>query len=430
MASVWAALQRGKHGFEKVVAIKTTLPKFARDQRFRRMFLDEARIASRIEHPNVARIVDLGEEDGVLFIAMEYIDGESVSSLNRASQKNGTRLAPGVLLRILADTCAGLHEAHELADSTSGPLGIVHCDVSPDNILIDPKGVAKLIDFGIAKILSRVGEDSDSGTVKGKARYMAPEQALGRSVGRRADLWSVGAILDRLLIGNVHPAITAIAVKALSYAPESRYATAADMREALERAMCESDQWTTTDDVAAFCRRHLGERAEKRRRALASALASISERRQIEDTGPESAIVALPRARVSRAPLPAAPETPAPKTASSALGTRRPRRLLLVASALAVLGMGIVTGVVLQRHAAKKQGVTAEPPQVETDIGPPPGASSMGTAATAISTEWENASNVPVVPASALPRASPPARAAVAAPKPAVLKKQIIDDGF
>src|SRR3984957_17055844 len=151
MASVWAARQRGKHGFEKLVAIKTILPKFAADIRFQEMFLDEARIASRIEHLNVAQIFDLGEENDTLYLAMEYVDGEALSKLNRACMRKGVPIPTGLVLRVLADTCAGLHEAHELKDPSGKLLEIVHRDVSPHNVLVSSKGVAKLIDFGIAK---------------------------------------------------------------------------------------------------------------------------------------------------------------------------------------------------------------------------------------------------------------------------------------
>ena len=180
MASVWVARQRGKHGFEKLVAIKTILPVFASDVRFQAMFLDEARIASKIEHVNVAQILDLGEEHDVLYLAMEYVDGDALSKLNHACQKEGSRIPPGILLRILADTCAGLHEAHEMVDA-GRPLEIVHRDVSPHNILVNSRGIAKLIDFGIAKARSRAGGETNSGVLKGKIQYMAPEQALGRT---------------------------------------------------------------------------------------------------------------------------------------------------------------------------------------------------------------------------------------------------------
>src|SRR5258708_3575069 len=136
MASVWVARLRGKHGFEKLVAIKTILARYARDPRFQQMFLDEARIASRIDHPNVAQILDLGDHQGVLFLAMEWIEGEALYKLARAVHETGVTLAPAVALRIVAEVCAGLHAAHELRDRDGRPLGIVHRDVSPHNVLI------------------------------------------------------------------------------------------------------------------------------------------------------------------------------------------------------------------------------------------------------------------------------------------------------
>ena len=141
MASVWLARQHGKHGFEKLVAVKTILPLYAQDLRFQQMFLDEARIASRIEHANVAQIFDLGEENEILYLAMEYVEGDALSKLNRACQRKGLKIPTGVLLRVLSDTCAGLHEAHEMRDPSGRPLEIVHRDVSPHNILLSTKGI-------------------------------------------------------------------------------------------------------------------------------------------------------------------------------------------------------------------------------------------------------------------------------------------------
>jgi len=310
MASVWVARQRGKHGFEKLVAIKTILPKFAADIRFQEMFLDEARIAARIEHMNVAQILDLGEEHEILYLAMEYVDGDAVSKLNRACQKKGIKIPTGIVLRVMADTCAGLHEAHELKDATGRLLEIVHRDVSPHNVLVSTKGIAKLIDFGIAKARSRVGTDTNSGVLKGKIQYMAPEQALGRPVDRRADVWAVGAIIYHLLAGkppyegdnqlatlhllgsgrppvplppSVHPSIAGVVRKALAHAPEGRYETAAELREAIEDAMIEAMVPTTVADVAAFSSEHLADRAERRRQAVDIALAAAAERRRVED---------------------------------------------------------------------------------------------------------------------------------------------------
>ena len=293
MASVWVARQRGKHGFEKLVAIKTILPKFAADMRFQEMFLDEARIASRIEHVNVARILDLGEEHDVLYLAMEYVDGDALSKLHRACQKQNATPPAGVILRILADACSGLHEAHELRGDDGKPLEIVHRDVSPHNILVSTKGIAKLIDFGIAKARDRASaSETNSGVLKGKIQYMAPEQALGRPVDRRADVWAVGAVLYHLLTGkppyeadnklgtlhlltsgrpplplppSIHPSVANIARKALTTAPERRYSTAAEMRDAIEAAMLDAKIPTTAADVAAYALEQLSDRTAKRR---------------------------------------------------------------------------------------------------------------------------------------------------------------------
>ncbi len=309
MASVWVARQRGKHGFEKLVAIKTILPAFANDPRFQAMFLDEARIASRIEHANVAQILDLGEEHDVLYLAMEYVDGDSFSKLNHACTRAKMRMPAGILLRVLADACAGLHEAHELLDSEGKPLEIVHRDVSPHNLLVSTKGVAKVIDFGIAKARSRAGGETNSGVLKGKIQYMAPEQALGRSVDRRADVWAVGVILYYYLTGKppyeadnqlaalhllgsgrppvplpptVHRSIAHVVRKALAHDPENRYPTADALRAALEKAMVDARVETKPSDVAAFAAEHLAKRAAKRHRAVELALAAAAERQRGE----------------------------------------------------------------------------------------------------------------------------------------------------
>src|SRR5271165_1080543 len=136
MATVWLAQLRGKRGFEKLFAIKTIKTDLTDDPRFQEMFLDEARIASGIQHPNVAQILDLGEQEQVLYIVMEWVDGESLAKIRKLTSKRKSVLPIGVALRVLADACSGLHAAHELRDDDGEHLGIVHRDVSPQNILI------------------------------------------------------------------------------------------------------------------------------------------------------------------------------------------------------------------------------------------------------------------------------------------------------
>ena len=305
MASVWIARHTGKHGFEKFVAIKTVLPKFASDARFQQMFQDETRIASRIEHANVAQILDVGEQHDITYLVMEYVDGESLSTVHRALAKKGMKIPPGVVLRVLADVCGGLHTAHELREDDGQLLGVVHRDVSPQNVLVSNKGVAKLIDFGIAKARDRIAGDTSAGQVKGKIRYMAPEQAVGSTVDRRADIWAVGAILYHLVSGKppydgendvqalmvltsgrppvplppgTHPAIVSIVKRALTADVDARFATAAELQQALEDAMVEANVQTKPATVAAFLAEHVAERAKKRKEAIAVGVKAAGER--------------------------------------------------------------------------------------------------------------------------------------------------------
>ena len=308
MASVWLARLQGKHGFEKLVAIKTILPHFAADVRFRRMFLDEARIASRIEHVNVAQILDLGEQYDLLYLVMEWVEGDALSKLCRAVEKNGKRLPLGILLRIVADACSGLHAAHELCDAEGHPLGVVHRDVSPQNILINAKGIVKIIDFGVARARDRRAEETTTGILKGKIHYMAPEQATGKPFDRRADVWAVGAILYRILSGHapfeaenqlatlhllssgqpppalpahVPEKISAIVRRALTHDVEERFATAAELQAALEAAMRATGNMAEASNVAAYMGEQLADRAIARKETLAMAMKSAEERSRI-----------------------------------------------------------------------------------------------------------------------------------------------------
>ena len=309
MASVWVARLQGKHGFEKLVAIKTILPQFASDLRFQKMFLDEAHIASGIEHANVAQILDLGEEHDVLYLVMEFVDGDAISKLQRATDKKGVKIPQGILLRLIADTCAGLHAAHELRDKEGNLLNVVHRDVSPQNILVNSKGIAKVIDFGIAKARDRVAGDTGSGLLKGKIQYMPPEQALGKSVDRRADIWAAGAILYHLLVGRppfdadnqlatlhlltsgrpplplpatVPAPIAKVVRRAMSFAPDKRYDTAFEMQLAIEAAMVESSLMASATDVANFLKLHLEERNDQRKKAVELALKAARERKRMQ----------------------------------------------------------------------------------------------------------------------------------------------------
>src|SRR5687767_8038968 len=157
MARVWAARFQGTRGFRKLVAIKTILPGAMDGERMERMFLEEATLASGIHHPNVVDTLELGEQDGVLFMVLEWVDGESLAAVMReTANSGGIPLSIGVAL--IAQACKGLHAAHELTDDHGNPLGVVHRDISPHNLLVSFGGIAKLVDFGVAKATQRSSE--------------------------------------------------------------------------------------------------------------------------------------------------------------------------------------------------------------------------------------------------------------------------------
>jgi len=284
MATVWLARLRGKRGFEKLFAVKTIRTELVDDARFQEMFLDEARIASGIQHPNVAQILDLGEQDDVLFIVMEWVDGDSLAKIRKLLAKRDSKLPLGIVLRVIADACSGLHAAHELRDDRGEPLEIVHRDVSPHNILLSSSGAVKVIDFGIAKAQNRLQGETRTGIVKGKVQYMAPEQVRkGGSVDRRADVWSLGMCLHELVMGklpygdedevgvirmlmaddapaispDVPPAIARLLERSMVADRDERFPTAAGMQRAVEAAMKELGESATAEDAAAFLRSEL-----------------------------------------------------------------------------------------------------------------------------------------------------------------------------
>jgi serine/threonine-protein kinase len=280
MGSVWAAKIHRTHGFEKIVAIKTVLPELATDPGARAMFLDEARLASAIDHRNVARVLDFLEHEGALYLVMEWVDGISLMALHeRMLAEQGARIPIGIALRILADVCSGLHAAHELRYTNGEPCNLVHRDVCPHNVLVATEGSAKLIDFGVAKTRFRVAPDSTLGELRGRIDFMAPEQAQSDPLDRRADIWSVGAMLYYLLAGHgpfgvrerndtlrrllkgmpplpppthAHPAVKAVLTGCLARRREDRFSTAAHLACAIEEAIEDMGVAATARDVAEF----------------------------------------------------------------------------------------------------------------------------------------------------------------------------------
>ncbi|HEY8041191.1 MAG TPA: serine/threonine-protein kinase [Polyangiaceae bacterium] len=300
MGSVEVALERGNEGFERVVALKRLLPEQARDPRHKEMFLREARLAALLKHPNVVHAFAFGELYGELFLAMEYVEGETLSHvLARARESDHGKLDPAVVAFVLAEVCDGLHAAHELRDVGGHPLHVVHRDVSPQNVMIAYEGHVKILDFGVAKFETG-GHETRTGEVKGKMAYMSPEQALGEKLDRRSDLFSVGAVLFECLTGRRMwgqgtdlevmrrlaledpPGLTdalpgapaplvALHARLVAREPDRRPATARDVADEL-RAFASSWPAPTTSAVRALMQQLFGTQAHGRRALLTEAL--------------------------------------------------------------------------------------------------------------------------------------------------------------
>jgi serine/threonine-protein kinase len=201
MATVYLGRLMGAGGFARTVAIKRLHPQFAKDPEFVTMFLDEARLAARIRHPNVVPTLDVVAAKGELFLVMEYVQGESLSRLARAQKTQDARVPIPILLRIMSDALQGLHAAHEARDERGLSLEIVHRDVTPQNILVGVDGVGRLLDFGVAKAVGRA-HTTREGQLKGKLGYMAPEQLRMAGVTRQTDVYAASVVLWELLAGE------------------------------------------------------------------------------------------------------------------------------------------------------------------------------------------------------------------------------------
>lgn len=202
MATVYLAKRIGAAGFERNVAIKVLHEHLCEDEAFVGMFLDEARLTASLDHPHVVDVYDVDRIDGELVLVMRYVEGCSFSILQRAARRRNEELPLGVKLQVIHDMLGGLHHAHELADSDGNLVGVVHRDVSPQNVLVGIDGIARVADFGIAKARGRLATTQGADVVKGKYRYLAPEQAAGKSVDRRTDVFAAGIVLWEALTGR------------------------------------------------------------------------------------------------------------------------------------------------------------------------------------------------------------------------------------
>ncbi len=301
MAEIFLATQKGSLGVSRLVVVKRILPSLAESEQFRSMFYDEARIAAQLEHPNIIRVEDFGEDpsDGSLYMVMEYVEGvpllDSLKRAAKAKQPVDVRWAATVV----AQAAEGLHHAHELTrnDGSESSLGLVHRDVSPHNILVTPNGIVKVFDFGIAKAMDRVTQTA-AGVIKGKFAYMSPEQARGYAVDRRSDVFSLGIVLWETLTlkrlfsrGNdldtyralleaqvpratqlrsdVFPELDDVLAYALAREPDGRFATARAFGQAVTHAISRHGGLISNALVGEPIRQHFGDQLAARKKLAA-----------------------------------------------------------------------------------------------------------------------------------------------------------------
>jgi serine/threonine protein kinase len=344
MAAVWAARVRGARGFQKLVALKVMLPTLTDDNKrdHEAMFYDEARIASQIRHPNVVETFDLGEQDGSLFIAMELLEGESLSQLCHSAP--GGLLPLPAALRTAIDACAGLHAAHTLTDEEGTPLSVVHRDVTPHNLFVTRHGVTKVTDFGIAKAFGKSSQETRTGVLKGKIAYMPPEQ-LGntRPVDARSDIFSLAVSIYQMTTG-VHPfhadtlgetvarvlgnaleppsrvvswryprGLEAVLMHALSPDPDARFASAEAFGESLDAVARREVGLASARDVAQLLEGTAGTSVRRRSDSLRQALEMAKAR--ADQSVEIGALTTIPPGLLSP---PTAPPTASPSGPASA----------------------------------------------------------------------------------------------------------------
>ena len=300
MGEIFLARLEGAAGFEKLVVVKRILPHLADDPKFRAMLIAEARIASKMAHANICQVHELGETDGQLYIVMEYMEGVTLLPLLRKASKEAAMLDFGFIAGILQQTCDALHYAHELKERNGDVIGIVHRDVTPSNIFLTDSGVAKVLDFGIAKVKD-ASAHTQTGTVKGKYAYMAPEQLRGAEIDRRVDVFALGVVVYEMValrrlfqrktdyltfravmeqpmpdVRRYRPdtpePLAAAIMKALDRDPANRFTTIRQFGTALLDATSTVGRPWTQGEISDFIRANFVEEIEKRHTQVASAI--------------------------------------------------------------------------------------------------------------------------------------------------------------
>lgn len=394
MAQVWAARMKGARQFQKIVAVKTMLPKLSEDEQFEQMFLDEASLASQIRHPNAVEIMDLGEQHGILYLVMEFIEGVPLNHLMKAAKPQGGVPIP-IAARIALQACAGLHAAHELTDERGRPVGLVHRDVSPQNLIVTYDGVTKVVDFGVAKATALGDGSTQAGQVKGKVSYMAPEQVNGEGLDRRADVFALGIVLYALTTGK-HPfrrdseaatmynicsadpvvppskvvedypkALEKIVLKALEKNRAARFSSCDEMLRALDSLPTEL-RVSSNSDVGDFIQGLMGPRRVEQRKRIDDAIAAA----EANPNGTWSG-VDITGSRITIT----APHELSGVGSGMHPHTRRNRLLGIAGLAALVFSGGLLTTTFLTRSAmddAQLRVIEAPDPPQDTELPAPP----------------------------------------------------------
>jgi serine/threonine-protein kinase len=399
MATVYFGRQRGAFGFSRTVAIKSMHPQLAKDPTFRAMFIDEANLTSRIRHPNVVPTLDIVSSPTKLLIVMEYVDGVSLSVLLRAARTQGKKIPVNVVVAILRDLLEGLQAAHDLTDDRGDPLNVVHRDISPQNVLVGVDGIARVVDFGVAKATGR-SYQTQTGEIRGKVGYMAPEQMFGENIDRRVDVYASGVVLweslvaDRLfnaptdaalvllvMQGTITPpsvargerlpeALDALVKRTLSQDPALRPSSASE----LLKQLLEIGQPAPRDEVSRVVHDLAPEELALRRAYLRQSTPNI-EVKSMESEA-RAVLEVLTRATMTRS-ISAGATTPS--SGSSRWVVPLSAALMLVALGGAVLGPIVAKRV----HDAKAEATVEAVSAASASVAPPPSAGPTASVAVA-----------------------------------------------
>jgi serine/threonine-protein kinase len=463
MATVYLARLTGMGGFQRFVAMKRLHPHLASEKEFVEMFLDEARIAARIHHPNVVPILEVGASQVGYYLVMEYIEGDTLARLLARAASVGKRLPVSIALRVAIDMLSGLHAAHELHDDQNLPVNLVHRDVSPQNVLVGQDGIARITDFGVARAASRLTA-TRVGQLKGKIAYMAPEQAAGsEELDRRADVFSAGiviwealaqkrlfkaeneaATLSRVitepvpLLFQVAPQVSkevsGVVMRSLDRDRDRRFPSCAAFADALEAAAALKDKVASPRELAAYVNEVMGQEIAQQRENVR---AWLSHSEPTGATPGELPPGTIPSSSVSAAAisLPGYLETSHSGVSGSLSSVQQPKRsrVPLVLGALLLFGLLGAGGFMFMRSARSVGAASGTPPAEPSVAQVPPSAAPAPESAAAAPTPSVSAPAAdlpPPTPASAV-GATPAARPAAKAPAPAVArprKKKPSDD--